>query len=84
MHLAYPVVEAVNRPAVANGSTNMQSIEMLKYNNLLDSSSVYSFGSEGRRLLQNPMAQFLPDSMANQKMAFALGGSSCKKSYTKK
>ena len=84
MHLAYPVVEAINRPALHGTGTNMQNIEMLKLNNLLDANY-----NHGNMLLQNPMAQFLPASMKTTQTnhdaySFALGGSAKKVQKMKK
>ena len=72
--MAYPYIEAIDIAARPNPATNMQSVEMLRLNNLLEQ------GNNGSRLLQNPMAQFLPPSMSlsgqQQMYSFAYGGSS--------
>jgi hypothetical protein len=53
----------------------MQSVQMLKLNNLLDPSS-----TSGSSILQNPMAQFLPTAFgADTRLSASLGGGGKKK-----
>lgn len=77
MHLAYPVTEAVNRPAAYSAATNMGNINTLKYGNLLPGNNA----GNNRTIMPNPMAQFLPHSMLgkNNAVSISFGGKGDKK-----
>jgi len=75
MHYLNPDLDAVGVPPRPNPATNMQSVQMLKLNNLLDPSS-----TSGSSILQNPMAQFLPTAFgADTRLSASLGGGGKKK-----
>jgi hypothetical protein len=76
MHAPFPQPSSIgNLPASNSTATNQQTLQMLQLNNLLDPSDYV-----GTNLLQNPIAQFLPDTMPQSTYSFAFGGGAKKKS----